>query len=285
MRCWSWKIFLEITPSAISPYKNLKGDLYYFGVGQYQLNEESIEYQVAYEASMKNIISRNITNSKKLLDDVNNSTIVSTTSTTNGDVEILFGWYFDWLQENMPENNYGECGYVALAVYLGYFDQMFNNYVVPAQYENDIDDPSEPTGTNQDFHDYLIQLDGRDPSDPNGNFGSTALRIKNLTWDYLESNENVDKDDFSINWSFIPLNNTIRNAIDNDTPSIIFFGGHVDEVWPNEYVYHTAIAYGYNDDMFIVNLCLQGDNDYSRYYLSEFTVGSYMKMSYSPSSC
>lgn len=35
------EIFIEITTSVISPYKDLDGDLYYFGIGQYHINPRS----------------------------------------------------------------------------------------------------------------------------------------------------------------------------------------------------------------------------------------------------
>ncbi|MBU1144734.1 MAG: hypothetical protein KJ971_02610 [Firmicutes bacterium] len=278
------EIFIEITTSVISPYKDLDGDLYYFGIGQYHINQDLFVYQVENEIDMKNTIESNIKKSKEMEAYLTNSEIYSAMSTTTTDTEISNSWYFEQIQENMPINYYGECGYVALAVYLGYFDQLFNDDIVEDTYENDLD-PNEPTGTNQDFHDYLIILDGKDPTDEDENFSTNAYGIKNLTWDYIDDNSDIDEDDFSISWSYLPFNSTIRNAINNDTPSIIFFGGKIPELFGTTKIFHAAIAYGYNDDMFIVNLGYQGDNEYSRYYLSQYTIGSYMKMTYDPSSC
>jgi len=233
---------------------------------------------------MKNTIESNIKKSKKMTADLTNSKIFSATGTNTTDTEISNSWYFEQIQENMPINYYGECGYVALAIYLVYFDQLFNDDIVDDTYENDLD-PNEPIGTNQDFHDYLITLDGKDPTDEDENFNTTAFGIKNYTWDYIDDNSDIDKDDFSISWSYLPFNSTIRNAINNDIPSIIFFGGKIPELFGTKKIFHAAIAYGYNDDMFIVNLGYQGDNEYFRYYLSQYAIGSYMKMTYEPSSC
>lgn len=273
-------IFIEISTTVPSPYKNLHGEFYYFGPGQYQMNIDYLGDQVETEKSMRMTIHENMARQKDV--ESNDETEIIAQSLLFGDVEISEASYFENVQENMPINYNSACGYVALAVYLGYFDQIYNNGVVPNWYENDFD-PTEPIGTNQDFYEYLITLDGKDLNDPNEDFATTAYDIKNLAREYLVNNPYVDDSDFFINWSYLPLNYTIRNAIDNNVPSILFVKAQFP-VWV-EKANHAIIAYGYNDDMFIVNCCLQGNNGYSRFYLSEYIIGSYMKMRYSPSSC
>lgn len=43
--------------------------------------------------------------------------------------------YFKNLKENLPLNNVGNCGYVAISALLGYYDSYFSDYFIPEEYD------------------------------------------------------------------------------------------------------------------------------------------------------
>ena len=250
--------------------KKAKGNKYYFGFGVYTLITNKIDDLVKKEMEQRDIIRNNF--------EIESKNQVSTKSST-GDAIINRGYYFESLETNLPNNVHNSCGYVALSIVMGYMDYYYDYNLLPSIYEN-TNNPLEPKGTNQDLHDLLIVLDGRDPTD--SDLRTIASNTVNAANEYLDQNSSVVKSNYQIISGLLPLTILVKPIIDNNAP-VILFGHYFTPDWNN----HAVVAYGYNGNMFIVHSGYKstGGSNKSRVYLSEYLLGSCMVMTYTPSTC
>jgi hypothetical protein len=265
-----FQIILEMNLETDPPYEDIREELYYFGYGKYSFDPNNIDMFSTMESEERKLIENNI----KLENE--NSSDIAGTKTLSGDVMIIKDYYFEDLETNFPNNVGGSCGYVALSILMGYLDQNYDDDLVPIEYENH-DVVYEPIGTNQDFHDLLIVLDGRDPT--SGSLATTAYNTHNASFEYISQNYNINASNYHITSVYLPLAYEVRDEIDDNLPCLLF-GHYYSPDWNN----HAVVAYGYNGSMFIVHSGYKGTGD-SRVYLSSYLLGSYMKIKYTFSAC
>ena len=201
---------------------------------------------------------------------INNNTV-----TTSENVD--YNYYFSNLKTNFANNQYGSCGFIAIASLLTYYDFFFNNDFIDdsATYSNnycanitfienvekDVLSTSDFTfspGYHNSFQYFLIDEIAIDNlninfNEVNGNpvYSTTDTIIKNAIENYIEVSTNISSTDYSVN--ILSTETAIKNEIDCGRPVIISFSSFEYESSNSTSAYlnimsmlgHAAIAYGY----------------------------------------
>ncbi len=266
---------VEVSSSSFSPYYNVEGDLYYVpSVGYYKkVNGEYVDLTTnnTIGATTINALS---TISSELQDEavnyintenvemVKTGTSISSSSDTIGikttstvtingityqsaDVEVPYSWYFKLNHRSYPENWYGDCGYVALALVLGYMEFFVStgyideyaqqNYVAPYS-------GAYGTGVPQIYNAFLTHAFGSNRGD------STPKIIRDAFTSYME-NFNLDKE-YST-YMYYNVFSTVTDPVKDGVPAMYF--GNYSDTW-DDVSDHVTVVYGYdNDGMLLVH--------------------------------
>lgn len=197
--------------------------------------------------------------------------------------------YFANLDKYMPNNSAGSCGYVAVASALSYYDNFYNDDIIPEKYEffenaknleeakkispglyNDFIERDKTDflkyvmeSKEYDFQSYLISIFKAKNNDLEANFGLYDYNYKELINIYFEDKLNL-KPKFSIFTLSNDNIHIIKKIIKTNNPVLV---GLKKEVGDGA---HRVIAYGIdNNDNILINAGWAGSK-YNKYKLNDF---------------
>ena len=297
---------LEASFSADSPYEFVEEsvDKIYIGPFNYFIVDDNGIFDIInnkyinekanlYEASI--VFNENIkeySNDKDVEISPRVDTTYSTTIDNNGYTVIENYEYFRYLT-TFPWNEKGTCGYVALAMLLGYFELFYNSNTIP--YETDVSNEfnSQFSGFNYLYgnNERIIvnktanQLEFSDWCEfsgyKTGNFGGTGERLHNILIDYGENiistpigtpvtgvnlydtfnlyqYEYIFDSNYAYEVDYCNTNipNFIKNTINDGFPCIGAMSSYKYHYIGDTISdnYHVVVIYGYKDDMYLSHL-------------------------------
>lgn len=230
-------------------------DLYKQNFCFYVEDNEIIRYGIVDETSYYSILD------KKYLDEIIISNSIDNSSETGSWLtfenygentkKIDNYFYFEKLHDMHGSNTDGTCAIVAIQILLGYYDTFYNDYIIPENFDvvsSEVQSSivlfEQSPGTNDSFHDYLIEYANSNEISSNG-IGMDIYQEKDLTVNYL-ANRNIDYGYKWVegNWADTTSNaasNHVKEAIDAGRP--IFIGG----------AGHATVAYAYDDNYVYVH--------------------------------
>lgn len=171
--------------------------------------------------------------------------------TLPGTYSLPYSYYFTNLHENYCENYLGSCGYIALQITLGYFNNFGgqgglipDEYIEKEQVYSEI--PSEWTesaGSNYDFHYKLLSIG----SQLGYSSAISMSQLKNIHKEYSEeyapSFTYVSESSMSSALKLQIITYLYQNFV-----VILGISGMDSDVLPNESIRHAVTAYGYTDN-------------------------------------
>ena len=209
------KKILEYSDSTKSPYINYNINLIYQGVGNYFILEDN---EITNLLTLKSF-NLNYVKASPVYNDYVETTNISTTNSSTIIKHPEF--FYDFCNDNCSgDPNRGICGYVGLALLLGYID-----YYKSSDFMNDVyyayDKGLFNNNVSFSLSYYLYCLDPKD--------GTTAIDIANVIKIYAEE-QNLSYTDFCRLFLFFN-DNTINEALENDIPVELFVNGftYVDD--------------------------------------------------------
>lgn len=259
---------VELSTSSNSPYKNLDGKFYYVPLNGYykkinnsyvnifdnkfvsldKINDLSNYSSLLHEEATKHVNYTNIELVKNgefsiythESDSIYNQNNIASTSIDDlyqsADVEVPYSWYFKLNHNSYPENTSGVCGYVALALILGYTEifksagyfseEEASKYIVPF---NGSPRTGVPTITNDFLSEFGENLGGTIPGD--------LTRATNL---FMEGKDKV-YEIYEYLWRF----STITDPIKDGVPAA-YFGNYSDTILNTGN--HVTVVCGYDND-------------------------------------
>lgn len=252
---------LEYSLENVSPYRDMEGQLFYFGPTQYfhRVNDK-----------FKDVFGRDVS-----LDNMKNISLlpkemISSNKRNITCGEVLNAFYFkklDGTKNTFPENIDGECGYVAASILLSYYACFKNPDLISSKYISPVNNTSYNVSewenipcANQEFME-LLETDIYPDS-------SIALTIdSSISW-YLNLHTNITNFEHFYDTSLVtPLYSTIINKLDDGIP-VILFGNfkYTSNSSGNELTTkgHSVLAYGYdnsNGNMLLTHFGWEGYNE------------------------
>lgn len=263
--------FVESSPNAPSPYKDLFGELYYAGPTEYYICEkgqyrhtitgEIIEQSdlVVYKTTSQQLSEElsEYTNDT-LLEYIENDNIGANefisysspslmSSSSNGLAPDRVQWFKDlyqcgYTQSNGEYNGYGCCGFIALGMIYAYFDKFIDDKYIDNTYWVDY----KKTNLKNGIYSFSYELHRRDPKD-----GTTSMHIDTVSKNYLKDRGINDCKHTDL-WTPFFTKSKIKSKIDNGYPVIIFgnladppgYGGGGKKAG------HAVVAYSYSGNDF-----------------------------------
>ena len=259
-------IFVESSPSAISPYINLAEDnLYYGGPTEYYIEKNGIYYHTVIDEVIDNPTDidnmklysqriESVLNGNKniaLLDYVINNdatayatmTRISAYAVESGLSQDEINWFKNLKQcgyhSNGPGN--GLCGFVALNILYSFFDKFEDDDFMDDKYW--VDSTKTLLKNNEDsFTKYLYDLDPKS--------STTSMHIHNVSKKYLKQKGITNIDHTSKYWGFF-TKNTIKNLIKDGYPVILFGKLEDPPGYNGKKGGHAVVAYQYSGNDFV----------------------------------
>lgn len=278
-------VFVETSPSSISPYSNCDGsELYYGGPAEYYqiigsdyvhtITSEKYNYSdyTSLFKSISTLISSELEKIKNvaLLDyiinneeDAYNTTDVSIASTSGGLPSAQQEWFrnlnphgYFTIPTSSTNSSAGGCGFIGLNMIYGWFDKFKSDNFMDNTYWTSSSKVALKSGDSS-FSRYLYDLDPKD--------STTSVHIHNVSEQYLELRNITNIDHTSRYWGFFTAA-TIKGILDNGYP-VELFGSLAD---PPGYTYgdgsksgHAVVAYAYTVDSSTNYICHYGWTGYT----------------------
>ena len=264
-------VFVESSPSAISPYINLTGDnLYYGGPTEYYIENDGIYYHTVIDEVIDNqtdinnmkLYSEKIKselNSHKniaLLDYVINKDAAAYATMSKSNTYAVesglslneINWFKNLNQCGYYSVGDGLCGFVALNILYSFFDKFKDDNFMDDKYWVDSTKTLLKNNENS-FTKYLYDLDPKS--------STTSMHIHNVSKKYLNEKGITNIKHTIRYWGFF-TNKTIKNLINDGYPVILFGNLEDPPGYTGKKGGHAVVAYQYSGNEFV---CHYGWND------------------------
>lgn len=193
--------YQEYSETSSSPYLKYENEMkIYVGPGNYCYLDDGTLKDIAsgntISASDQNnleTIYENIQDSKEEAQNEESTDSANDTNSINSrpdSYDLPYSYYFANLHENYANNYFGSCGYIALQITLGYFNNFGgqgglipDEYIEKEQvYSEDPSQWTESAGTNFDFQYDLIQIG----KSLNYDYAITMTELEKIHEEYVE---------------------------------------------------------------------------------------------------
>ena len=257
-------VFVESSPSAISPYINLTGDnLYYGGPTEYYIENDGIYYHTVIDEVIDNqtdinnmkLYSQKIKselNSHKniaLLDYVINKDAAAYATMSKSNTYAVesglslneINWFKNLNQCGYYSVGDGLCGFVALNILYSFFDKFKDDNFMDDKYWVDSTKTLLKNNENS-FTKYLYDLDPKS--------STTSMHIHNVSKKYLNEKGITNIKHTSRYWGFF-TKKTIKNLINDGYPVILFGNLEDPPGYTGKKGGHAVVAYQYSENEFV----------------------------------
>ncbi len=292
-----------------------RGNQYYDIINQrhirYSMKMEQASRQLSARLTEHSISKNSMETEYQMMGSGGDGSNDGSTTDTAGFTVINHHEYFRNLTA-FPSNNNGTCGFVALAILLGYLDTFHNRNTVPTinidvdgvsdklyvqgetPYLPDsnnritLDKWSKMPGTNQHLHDLLfnyghyLHYSGWDPFNWFSGYGADAYHLAATFRDYrdqyiLQSN----RQDYQLVYGrFFNTHANTKSLIDEGIPTIIVMSSY-SASGVSQSKWHDVVAYGYKDDKYLAHFGWSPGNDtYTQIIINSATIQSYFAIRY-----
>lgn len=253
------KYFSEGSDDTNSPYYNVNSQkLYYLGPGNYFYKKDNFYYNI-----LTNKIYDELIYSYSLTDFENKITLIN-----NNSEEFVNNYQFFEKMSDVPNNEIGDCGMVALMMLLSYFDTFKDDRFLPLgaykktflnKEPNSLDDWSQSPYVTTSFKDQIRNTYGHCLFQNDEGYAMAATQIRLTMEDYLKvQNKDLLKilDIIAITvlseWN---IKDHIKLRIKLDQPVILTLLSY--ESYESSSIngkYHNVLIYGYGDGYFLAHL-------------------------------
>jgi len=295
-----------------------QGDRYYSVTEQklfnYSVEMETASRQLSTQLVEHSIMKESLNYEYQPRGSGGNGSTEGSTTDSAGFTVINEHEYFRKLT-TFPNNNIGTCGFVALAILLGYLDTFHNVNTIPniniivngtsdklmvlgetpylpdANNRITLDKWTKMPGTNNHLHDLLfnyghyLHYSGWDPADWFSGYGVDAYHLAATFRDYrdayiLASN----RSDYQLAYGrFFNTHSNTKSLIDEGIPTIIVMSSYSAE-GVSQTKWHDVVAYGYKDDKYLAHFGWSpGDNTFTEIIINSATIQSYFAIRYTGS--
>ena len=233
-----------------SPYQNIEGDKYYFGLNYYGIKKNGLIYDVYTNevielSNFDNMTNISYSRQSNDLYKLNNENF--TTS-----YEVDYSNYFKSLDgaiNKFPLNNSDDCGYVAACILLGYYANFYDpnlscvHYMNPVQTNTEMNKYQYVTCYTQEFKDNIF----KESSDPNA---TIPINIFNAISRYISSSQSTYK--YSIKFdTAISTIATVIGEIKNNKPTLLFGNFNASDSSQGT-GNHVVVGYGVTNDLHVI---------------------------------
>lgn len=202
--------------------------------------------------------------------------------------DLPYSYYFTNLHENYADNYLGSCGYIALQITLGYFNNFGgqgglipDEYIEKEQVYSEVPSQwTESAGSNYNFHYKLLTIG----SQLNYSSAVSMSQLKDIHDEY--------NDQFASSYNFVSENNILTAFVNLILPSLLYqnyvvilgVSGIDSSVLPGQNIRHAVTAYGYvnGGDGYRVHFG-EKELDLTNVVIKDYTIESYFALKYTSS--
>ena len=291
--------YQEYSETSSSPYSKYENEMkIYVGPGNYCYLDDGTLKDIASgntisTSDQNNLetIYENIQDSKEESQNEESTDSANDTNSINSlpsSYDLPYSYYFTNLHENYADNYLGSCGYIALQITLGYFNNFGgqgglipDEYIEKEQvYSEDPSQWTESAGSNYNFHYKLLTIG----SQLNYSSAVSMSQLKDIHDEY--------NDQFASSYNFVSENNILTAFVNLILPSLLYqnyvvilgVSGIDSNVLSGQNIRHAVTAYGYvnGGDGYRVHFG-EKELDLTNVVIKDYTIESYFALKYTSS--
>lgn len=294
--------YQEYSETASSPYSKYENEMkIYVGPGNYCYLDDGTLKDIAsgntISASDQNnleTIYENIQDSKEEAQNEESTDSANDTNSINSrpdSYDLPYSYYFANLHENYANNYFGSCGYIALQITLGYFNNFGgqgglipDEYIEKEQvYSEDPSQWTESAGTNFDFQYDLIQIG----KSLNYDYAITMTELEKIHEEYAElyaSSYNYSSASALFDEMLLGKNDLLTAYLYLGCVVVLGIKGIDFDVTNNYISGHAVTAYGYvnKGEGYRVHFG-EKQLDLTNVVIKEYTIDSFFALKYTSS--